>query len=111
MQVEAAAIKALEVRHVIRQEMQLLQHAVRQHTKQRDDAADPQSMQSHSDIPCRASSSIAKDTQQRVQLQQQVMERLAGIAGQLSLSGDRQTLQQQVGRGSSAADRTTCRGQ
>lgn len=75
---------------MIRQEMQLLQHAV----KQWEPASNKTSQEQLADSSCGACS--RQSDQQRSQLQQQAMDKLAGIAGQLSLSGNRQAIRQQV---------------
>jgi hypothetical protein len=87
LQLEAAAIKALDSRPTLKQEQQLLQHAVKQ---QQSSGSQQGSSSSFRDA-------ARQDQQQQRQLQQQMFDKLAGIAGQLSLTGDRQAIRQQVG--------------
>eukprot|EP00879_Flechtneria_rotunda_P007069 GHRR01007420.1.p1 GENE.GHRR01007420.1~~GHRR01007420.1.p1 ORF type:complete len:356 (+),score=169.55 GHRR01007420.1:97-1164(+) len=87
-QLEAATIQAVSARPLLQQEMQLVQHAVQQQSQQQGQLQ-----------PYRQDRQSAPggDAQQRQQVQQQMMTRLAGIAGQLTLN-DRQALKQQVFR-------------
>ncbi|KAF6260479.1 TAP42-like protein [Scenedesmus sp. NREL 46B-D3] len=92
LQMEAAAIKALDSSPTLKQEQQLLQHAVKQ--QQSGGSSCQQQQVPNSSLR----DAVRHDQQQRQQLQHQMFNKLAGIAGQLSLTGDRQAVRQQVFR-------------
>uniref|UniRef100_A0A383VIK6 TAP42-like protein n=1 Tax=Tetradesmus obliquus TaxID=3088 RepID=A0A383VIK6_TETOB len=96
LQLEAAAIKALDSRPTLRQEQQLLQHAVA--LQQSSGSSSQQQQQGSSSSFRDAARQDQQQQQQRQQLQHQMFDKLAGIAGQLSLTGDRQAIRQQVFR-------------
>jgi hypothetical protein len=93
LQMESAAIKALDSRPTLKQEQQLLQHAVKQ---QQSGGGSSSQQQQGSSSSFR--DAARQDQQQRQQLQHQMFDKLAGIAGQLSLTGDRQAIRQQVSK-------------
>lgn len=97
LQLEAAAIKAMDSRPLLQQEMQLLQHAIKQQHEQQQQSHPQQQQQPQRGATSSSQDSRLADHPQQQQLQQQMMTKLADIAGQLSLGGDRHAARQQVG--------------
>jgi hypothetical protein len=102
LQVEAGAIKALDARCLVKQEMQLLEHVVKQ--RQQQHQQDSSSKNSTNSLPTGSSAATRDASQDKAsrhrepqqQRQQQMLDSLVGIAGQLGLH-DRQAIREQVG--------------
>lgn len=100
MQLEAAALKALDARPVLDQELQLLQRAgggtqQQQHSSQA--LADARSSSA-----ARLRAQLRQQQEQQATMQAAMAQRLSDIAGQLSLSRDKDAIRQQVGCAGSA---------
>ncbi|KAF8069647.1 TAP46 [Scenedesmus sp. PABB004] len=96
LEIEAAAIKALEARPLLAQELALLRHALQQQPSGEQEQQQQQQQQQQQRQ--RGGGGQQPDQQQRAALQAQMFDRLSGIAGQLTLGEQRATLRQQVFR-------------
>jgi hypothetical protein len=95
MQLEAAALKALDARPVLDQELQLLQRAggstqQQQHSSQA--LADERSSSA-----ARLREQLRQQQEQQAAMQAAMAQRLSDVAGQLSLVRDKDAIRQQVG--------------
>lgn len=96
LQLEGAAIRSLDARPLVAQELALLEHAAAAQQQGQVQPLQPLQQQRS------GSSASGEQRHQQQEQQRMMMDRLAGIAGQLSVTDARQAMRQQV-RGCTAA--------